>query len=168
MWYRCVHPYLTGLELRVPAALKHAREAWDHHVAAVWDELVRRSCHRMAADGMEWEAAGRYWEGRKDTGIEWDAVSVTLDRRHAMLGECKWCRKMSKRDLARLVRQVKSRARPSILPTQTIHEAIFLPSTVGLPKELDGVRLIDAQTLLRSEDQASGVRSQESGIRSQE
>jgi uncharacterized protein len=150
MWYRCVHPYLSGLELRAPAAERHAWEAWEHHVAAVWEELVRRHWHRMAMDGLEWEAAGRYWEGRKDTGMEWDAVSVTSDRRQVMLGECKWRKKVSRRDLSRLVREVKSRPRPAALRTQRVHEILFLPSAAGLPQEVDGVRLIDAAALLNS------------------
>ena len=150
MWYRCVHPYLSGLEVRAPAAERHAWEAWEHHVAAVWEELVRRHWHRMAMDGLEWEAAGRYWEGRKDTGMEWDAVSVSSDRGQVMLGECKWRKKVSRRDLSRLVREVKSRPRPATLRTQQVHEILFLPSTAGLPEELEGVRLIDAAALLRS------------------
>lgn len=150
MWYRCVHPYLSGLELRAPAAVQHAWEAWEHHVAAVWEELVRRHWHHMAMDGLQWEAAGRYWEGRKDRGMEWDAVSVTADRRQVMLGECKWHRNVSQQDLSRLVREVKSRPRPATLRKQSVHEILFLPSTAGLPRELEGVRLVDAAALLDS------------------
>ena len=115
MWYRCVSPYLSGLELGAAAALRHAREAWEHHVAAVWEQLVRMHWHHMAVDGLEWEVAGRYWEGRKKAGVEWDAVSVSSDRRHAMLGECKWRGNLSQRDLSRFVREVKSRPRPAAL-----------------------------------------------------
>ena len=150
MWYRCVYPYLSGLELHTPAAIQHTWEAWEHHVAAVWEDLVRRHWHQMAMDGLEWEAAGRYWEGRKDKGMEWDAVSVTVDRRHAMLGECKWRGDVTSRDLSRLVREVQSRPRPAALREKLVREILFLPSTAGLPEEMGGVRLIDAATLLNS------------------
>lgn len=148
MWYRCVHPYLSGLALRTPAAERHAWQAWEHHVAAVWEQLVRTRWHHMAMDGLEWEAAGSYWEGRRDTGVEWDVVSVTSDRRRALLGECKWCRSMSKASLARVVREVKSRPRPGSVRSLSVCEALFLPSTEGLPREQDGVRLVGAAALL--------------------
>ena len=112
MWYRCVHPYLSGLELEAPVARRRAQEAWRHHVGAVWEELVRRHWHHMAMNNLEWEVAGRSWEGRKTTGREWDVVSVTSDRRTVMLGECKWHRKLSQRDLSRIVRDMTAKTRP--------------------------------------------------------
>jgi AAA+ ATPase superfamily predicted ATPase len=150
MWYRCVHPYLSGLELGAPAALSHAREAWGHHVAAVWEDLVRSHWHGLGMDGREWEAAGRYWEGRGKTGMEWDAVSVTSDRRHAMVGESKWRETVSERDLSRLVREMRSRPRPAALAGRAVREVIFLPSRGEFPAEWEGVRLVDASDLLEN------------------
>ena len=148
MWYRCVHPYLSGLELEAPAARRRAQEAWRHHVGAVWEELVRRLWHHMAINSLEWEVAGRYWEGRRTTGREWDVVSVTSDRRTIMLGECKWHRTLSKRDLSRIVRDMTAKTRPPEAASSPATLCLFLPSKEGLPVEMDGVLLVDAADVL--------------------
>jgi AAA+ ATPase superfamily predicted ATPase len=149
LWYRCVHPHMSGLDLGAATALRRAREAWDHHVASMWEALVRTHWHGLAMDGHEWEPAGRYWEGRKTTGVEWDVVAVTSDRSHVMLGDCKWPRSLSQRRLARYVHAMKSRPRPAAIEGRTVHEFLFLPSTDGLPRERDGVRLFSAADLMR-------------------
>jgi AAA+ ATPase superfamily predicted ATPase len=155
MWYRCVHPYLSGLELEIPAARRQAQEAWQHHVGAVWETLVRRHWHHLAVEGRDWLAAGRHWEGRKTTGREWDVVSVTSDRRTIMLGECKWHRKLSQRDIARIVHDMKTKDRPPEVASTPAFLCLFLPSVEGLPRELDGVLLIDANDLLQAVSQAT-------------
>ncbi len=148
MWYRCAHPYLSGLELETLAARRQAREAWRHHAALVWEDLVRRYWHQVAGNADAWQAAGRYWEGRKTTGREWDAVSVTQDGRTIMLGECKWHRTISKRDASRFARDMATRPRPrEAAPAETLL-CLFVPSRRGLSQEINGVRLIDAEDLL--------------------
>jgi len=154
MWYRCVHPYRSGLELLAAAAEEHVWQAWSHHVAAVWESLVRAGWHHLGLDGVVWEAAGRYWEGRTDTGPEWDVVSISVDRRHVLLGECKWRPGLSPAGLVRLVREVKARPRPPSVQGSgaTIHEVLFVPCSQELSHEQDGVRLVDAKALLAGSD----------------
>ena len=149
MWYRCVHPYLSGLEIEVPAARRKAQEAWRHHAGMVWEALVRRHWHTMSIDGIEWEAAGRHWEGRRTTGREWDVVSVSSDRRMVMLGECKWQRRLSKRNLGRIVRDMTTKVRPPEVAALPTILCLFLPGGQGLPREIDGVRLFEAVDVLK-------------------
>ena len=153
MWYRCVHPYRSGLELGAAAAMRHAREAWDHHVAAVWEELVRSHWHCLGFNGLDWEAAGRHWEGRKSTGAEWDVVSITSDRRHAMLGECKWRGTTSLRGVSTFIREIEARTKPVAVGRKIVLECLFIPSRGDLPQECNGVRLIDASDLLKAVSQ---------------
>jgi hypothetical protein len=150
MWYRCVHPYLSGLQIEIPAARRNAQAAWRHHAGAIWEALVRRHWHRLGVDDLEWEAAGRHWQGRTCKGREWDVVSVSSDRRTVMLGECKWQRKVSKRDLGRIVRDMTTRDRPPEVVDSPAVLCIFVPARGDLPREHDGVRLIDARDLLES------------------
>ena len=150
MWYRCVHPYLSGLELGTAAATEHSREAWRHHVGAVWEQWVRLHWHHLALNGFSWEAAGRYWEGRKFTGQEWDVVSVTADRRQVMLGECKWHRTISNRDLSRFAHEIRTKSRPPAVVDRSTIYCLFLPSRTRFPEEIEGVRLIDVDDLLKT------------------
>jgi len=149
MWYRCVHPYRSGLELGASAALQHAKAAWQQHVPEVWEELVRMHWHDVGMDGLEWEAAGRYWEGRRRSGMEWDVISVTSDRRHVMLGECKWRKSITESDLPKLAGEMRSRPRPAAIREQTVHEVLFLPSAINLSREYEGIRIMDAAHLFR-------------------
>ncbi len=150
MWYRCVHPYLSGLQVEIPAARRKAQAAWRHHAGGTWEGLIRRHWHRLGVEGLEWEAAGRHWEGRKSTGREWDVVSVSSDRRTVMLGECKWQRNLSKRDLDRITRDMTTKNRPPEVQDRPTIFCLFIPRKEDLPHEIDGVRLIDAGDMLAS------------------
>jgi hypothetical protein len=64
MWYACVRPHLSGLNLAATTARLHAHEAWTHHVAAVWEDLCRQQWHRLADLGrVLFEIGPRLSEG---------------------------------------------------------------------------------------------------------
>jgi AAA+ ATPase superfamily predicted ATPase len=151
MWYACVRPNLSGLNLGATAARARALGAWSRHVAAVWEDLCRAQWHGMRHRAIEWEPAGRYWSGREPGGEEWDVVSVAADRRHVFLGECKWVRNPTPAKLDRIIREVRRRARlaPAGVPERaTIHLGLFVPEATKLPRTIDGVELLDASRVL--------------------
>ena len=76
MWYACVKPYLSGLNVVAATAGQHAHVAWTHHIAAIWEDLCRQQWHRIGYLDFDWEPAGRYWTSREPTGSEWDVASV--------------------------------------------------------------------------------------------
>jgi AAA+ ATPase superfamily predicted ATPase len=147
MWYACARPNLSGLNLGATAALKRAGEAWVHHVAAMWEDLCRRQWHRLGFQNIEWEPAGRYWAGRESAALEWDVVSVSSDRRHVFLGECKWMRDATRKKVDAAVRAVVSRPLPPLPPRARVHLGLFLPSArAGL--RTGDVALFDAGRVL--------------------
>lgn len=143
-WHACVSPYRSGLELSAESALAHVREALRHHTAAQWEQLVRAQWHSLALNDLPWETAGRYWKGRKCGGSEWDVVSITTDRRHILLGECKWHDSISERDVLRFAHQLSVKERPAVMPDADPLLALFIPDSTGFPREVDGVRVFDA------------------------
>ena len=158
MWYACVRPYLSGLNLEAETARQHAREAWGHHVAATWETLCRQQWHRLRFLDMDWEPAGRYWVSRETSGAEWDVASVSADRRHIFLGECKWMRSPTRAKVDAVVRLIQQRPLP-LLNTDapdapvshvTVHLGLFIPELRQLPVEIDGVTLFDAAHVLPS------------------
>jgi len=148
MWYACVRPHLSGLNLGVAAARAHACRDWSHHVAAVWEDVCRQQWHRLEYHGMEWETAGRYWTSREPTGAEWDVASISVDRRHAFLGECKWIRGATQSRVGKVIHALKNRPVPPLSGQPQIHFGLFLPSSAGLPPELRGVAILDAERVL--------------------
>lgn len=92
MWYACVRPHVSGLNMAACAARDHTLDAWRHRVASVWEDICREQWHYLHLDGTTWEPAGRYREGRAAGASEWDVVSVLVDRSRVFVGECKWQR----------------------------------------------------------------------------
>lgn len=150
MWYACVRPYLSGLNLSAATARQHAREAWTHHVAAVWEDLCRQQWHRIGQPTVDWEPAGRYWASRESTGAEWDVVSVSSDRKHMFLGECKWMRDATRAKVDAAVRTIKRRAIPPLPEHAEVHMGLFIPERAKLPPEIEGVALFDARHVMES------------------
>ncbi len=148
LWYSCVRPHLSGLNLGVSAARGDARKALRHHAAAMWEELCRLHWHRLGHLDLEWEPAGRHWVSRETTGAEWDVASVSADRRHVLLGECKWSREVSRAKVEAIVRTMKQRALPPLPEGVQVHWGLFVPSHESLPREVEGVTLFDAAAVL--------------------
>jgi len=151
MWYACVRPYLSGLNMDAPSARRHARTAWSHQVAAVWEELCRQRWHRLEHGGIEWEPAGRYWVSREPSEGEWDVAAVSSDRRHVFLGECKWMRDVTRAKVEAAVRTIRQRPVPPLPGAPRVHLGVFLPRTDRLPAEIDGVVILDAERMLGEE-----------------
>jgi AAA+ ATPase superfamily predicted ATPase len=150
LWYACVRPYLSGLNLSAATARRHAREAWGHHVAAVWEDLCRQQWHRLGHAAVEWEPAGRYWVSREFTGAEWDVVSVSSDGKHVFLGECKWMRDATRAKLDAVIRTIKRRATPLLPHHPKVQWGLFIPDKGRLPPEIEGVTIFDAERVLTS------------------
>lgn len=156
MWHACVRPYMSGLNMGADSARRQALHAWNHHVAGVWEDVCRQRWHRLGVAGIEWEPAGRYWGGREPAGTEWDVVSVSADRRHVFLGECKWMRSATASRVAEVARLMKRREKPPLPDAATLHYGLFLPSCSPLPAEVEGVALLDASRVLRDFGQGDG------------
>ena len=151
MWYACVRPHLSGLNLGAETARQHAHEAWTHHVAAVWEDVCRQQWHRLRYQDIEWEPAGRYWASRESTGEEWDVVSVSSDRRHVFLGECKWMRDVKSSKVGAIIHALKNRQVPPLSGKTQVHLGLFLPASGKLPPDMDGVAILDAERMLRTQ-----------------
>jgi hypothetical protein len=97
-----------------------------------------------------WEPAGRYWAGRESTGeMEWDVVSVSSDRQHIFLGECKWMHEGARAKVDEASRAVKNCLLPPLPAKVRVHLGLFLPST-GKRTKIDNVFLFDAEKVLET------------------
>lgn len=143
MWYACVRPYLSGLNVIATSARKHAFDAWIHHIAAIWEDLCRTHWHRLGHQNIEWEPAGRYWTGRDAMQGEWDVVSVSADRKHVFLGKCNWMLTLNDAKLTTLIRTLKHRALPPLPKDAEVHLGLFLPRIAKLPRTIEGVAVLN-------------------------
>lgn len=118
-------------------------------MAGVWESLCRGQWHRLGHAGIDWEPAGRSWEGRDPARGEWDVVSVSGDRRHVFLGEAKWFSDPTRGKVEEALRAAEHRPAPPLPPGATVHRGLFVPARRGLPAAIRGVRLFDAEAVVR-------------------
>ena len=161
MWYACVRPYLSGLNVNAKTALQHAHVAWTHHVAAVWEDLCRRQWHRIGYEGIQWEPAGRFWASREPSGGEWDVASISSDREHVFLGEAKWIGDLTKAKVDAVIQAIKRRPIPQLRGPTTVHVGLFIPDRGKLPRAVDGIALFDADCLMGPQGDSAPNRESE-------
>ena len=91
-WYRFVEPNLSQLEMRPPnIVLKNTEPHFSHHVAGVWEELVRESLLRAPHRGIEWARVGRWWGAGLDRQPqELDVLAESGSGETLLVGEVKW------------------------------------------------------------------------------
>lgn len=100
-WGRWILPYTSQIEFGEAEQLiqETLRPGWDRFVGTIWEELVRRHVHELAAQQTIpfWpEEVGSWWSSKAQI----DLVAVQSARRSALLGEARWRReKMGLADL---------------------------------------------------------------------
>ena len=107
-WFRFVEPNRSRLQARLVADVaRDVAHGFPHHVAGIWEDLVRESVPHARYFGREWGQAASWWgAGRDRTPLELDVVAETADRRSVLVGEVKWSDRIDRdRELATLKRK---------------------------------------------------------------
>jgi len=89
---------------------KYLATGWPHHLAEIWEELVRQSVAEMPIDGTRWHPAARWW-GKTEDGdtCEIDVVAEGVDDPNKLLvGEVKLS--CARQDVPRLLAEVLRKA----------------------------------------------------------
>jgi AAA+ ATPase superfamily predicted ATPase len=91
-WYRFVFPHLSLLEVdRVDEVYGMIMEHLGLHVAAVWEELARKSCAYDNIANIAWNPGTRWWgKGYDGQVMEIDVIAESLDKKSLLVGEVKW------------------------------------------------------------------------------
>jgi AAA+ ATPase superfamily predicted ATPase len=89
-WYTFVEPNRALLEAGRPASVwRDAQERFRHHLAGVWEDLVRASLPRVEIGGRRFGPAGRWWgSGTDRKPLELDVVAASGEDR-LLVGEVK-------------------------------------------------------------------------------
>jgi AAA+ ATPase superfamily predicted ATPase len=91
-WFRFVEPNRSRLEARqVTEVAREIRAYFAHHVAGVWEDLVRSSVNRRQHFNRTWGEARSWWGPGKDRmPMEIDIVAESTDKTALLIGEIKW------------------------------------------------------------------------------
>ena len=105
------------------------RSVFSEYVSTRWEKLCRDAVTGNIVDGVVYGKAKRWWgavlnEDRKPEQVEFDVMAESIDKKHLLVGECKWtARENGKMLTAELLRKA------ALLPfakNHTIVPVLFL------------------------------------------
>ena len=137
--YRFVVPFRSLLELGgIDRVMTLVSGQFPQFAGYCWEHLCREFVSGNVIDGIAYNVASRWWgkvfadRDKTDRMVEIDVVAESIDRKHILIGECKWT---ESEDAGRIETRLSTLAPllPFVKRGQTIHLAIFLKNrpTVG-------------------------------------
>lgn len=126
-YYRFVAPHRSILELgRIDRVMNLVESQFNQYVGECWEHLCRQFVSGNEIDGIAYDMTSRWWgkifpeENKEGIMIELDVVTESFDKKHILIGECKWT---GGEDAQRLLHDLAEKARylPFIKDTQEVH-----------------------------------------------
>ena len=108
-YFRFIVPNRSFIELgRIAPILTILDNHLSDYVGDYWEKLCREAVSGNEIDGITYGMARRWWGNvSKDERIELDVVAESLDKKHLLIGECKWS---DKENSNRLLAELKAKA----------------------------------------------------------
>lgn len=135
-YYQFVVPNRSFIELQRPKPVEQALEAhFSEYVSLQWERLCRDAVTGNLIDSVLYGEAKRWWgavlnEEQKPEQIELDVVAESVDKKHLLVGECKWGAQENGQQLtAELLRKAR------LLPFAKRHKIIPVLFLKTKPKE---------------------------------
>lgn len=131
-YFRFISPYRSILELgRFDTVMQMIDSQFTQFVGQYWEHLCRNFISGNIIDGVAYNLASSWWgkifpDGRKEGKmIELDVVAESFDKKHILIGECKWT---ATEDAERIINALSEKVKylPFIKKDQTIHLVLFL------------------------------------------
>lgn len=147
-WFRFVEPNRSRVEAgQVARVAREIAATFPHHVASVWEDLVRESVPRSRYFKRSWGEARSWWGPGKDrSSLEIDLVAESADGKALLIGEVKWSAKV---DLGRLSSTLRQKAEnfPPAHGRQVCH-AIWTPAATPA-RSGGGIRWFGPEDVLK-------------------
>ena len=143
--YKFVAPYRSILELgRSETVLSIIQSQFSGYVGDCWEHLCRQYVSGNIIDGIAYNIASRWWgkifteENKNGEMVELDVVAESIDKKHILIGECKWTNKEDAQRLAFSL-EAKTKYLPFIRKRQNVHVILFLKNE---PHNKDAARIL--------------------------
>lgn len=131
--YQFIVPYRSILELgKADTVMQVVQTQLPKFYGQCWELLCRNYVSGNIIDGVAYNMASRWWgkifppqDGKEGKIVELDVVAESLDKKHILIGECKWTHNDS---ADRLIENLKEKAKylPFIKKGQNVHLVLFL------------------------------------------
>ncbi len=149
--YHYVLPYRSILELgRGRTVLDVFLGQQSDYVAQCWEEICRNYVSGNVIEGIIYNKASRWWGDIMDDDgnavpVELDVVAESMDKRHLLIGECKWTGREDaltmKKRLDMIVRHLPFRKR-----FQKVHLCLFLKK---MPTNASCIKVFQPEEVMR-------------------
>ncbi len=130
--FQFIVPYRSVLELgRADTVMQVVLTQLPQFIGQCWELLCREYVSGNIIDGVAYNVASRWWgkifpeDEKEGKMVELDVVAESIDRKHILIGECKWTHD---EDADRLMEALEQKAKylPFIKKGQKVHLALFL------------------------------------------
>lgn len=134
--YQFIVPYRSILELgKIDSVMQVVLTQLPQFYGQCWEILCRNYVSGNIVDGIAYNIASRWWgkifppeSGKEGKMVELDVVAESLDKKHILIGECKWTHNDSADRLMETLEE-KAKYLPFIKKGQEVHLVLFLKET---------------------------------------
>ncbi len=130
-YYRFVTPNNSLLELGRYAIVEEViRSQFTQFAGDTWEYLCRQYVSGNMLGGIAYKVASRWWgkiqtSTRDNEMVELDVVAESPDKKHILIGECKWTQQENPHRLLHRLQSIAP-ALPFVKKGQQVHFALFL------------------------------------------
>jgi len=91
-YFTFVVPHMSRLELHlIDPVFELIQSRLSQYVSREWENLCRKCVSMAPIDGIQYDMAYRWWGNNGlNTPMEIDVVAESIDKKHLLIGECKW------------------------------------------------------------------------------
>lgn len=133
--YQFIVPYRSILELgKVDTVMQVVNAQMPQFTGQCWELLCREYVSGNIIDGVAYNMASRWWgkifppEHKEGKMVELDVIAESIDKKHLLIGECKWTHNDSADRLMETLEQ-KAKYLPFIKNGQQVHLVLFMKET---------------------------------------
>lgn len=134
--YQFIVPYRSILELgKIDSVMQVVLTQLPQFYGQCWEILCRNYVSGNIIDGIAYNIASRWWgkifppeSGKEGKMVELDVVAESLDKKHILIGDCKWTHNDSADRLMETLEE-KAKYLPFIKKGQEVHLVLFLKET---------------------------------------
>lgn len=150
-YFRFISPYASLIEIGATNSVMHIiNNQMSSYIGEFWKKLCRQFVSGRAIDGIAYNTASRWWgkifpEGMPEGQmVELDVVVESLDKKHILIGECKWTKCEDATLLLHRLQEIKPYL-PFLKKSQTVHFVLFTKTPA---KNTDKIRTLLPEDVL--------------------
>lgn len=144
-YYTFIVPNRSLIEFgRSGLVLDMIKRQFDAYTSHYWESFCRKTVSGQTINGITYNTANRWWGSiTREQTIEIDLIAESIDKKHLLVGECKWS---DKPHMQQTLKELKTKA--SLLPFAKKHKIIPLLFLKTPPTDIPREQFVLSEDLL--------------------